>query len=136
MSIQIIKLDFVGDPVGFCCPECGYDVFARETGGSLCPHIVFAGEDASGQYQWNNDTYQKVTVAKIEEEYRSFYKDDEDVDLEDALWDEGIDGVFNKAVEAIDSPSAFAMKITTNGIACGPSCTTVYAIVDYAPLDK
>ena len=127
MSIQVVSLEFNGNPVGFCCPECGFKVFGENTQEGLCPHVIFVGEDISGQYQWNHEKFQKDTEKSIIKENNL----ENEEELEDILLDEGIDFIFSSAVNSISSSSAFALKVTSKGIACGPVASTVYAIIDY-----
>ena len=131
MAIQKIELDFAGDPAGFCCPDCGHRIFTEDSQEGLCRHTVFIGEDITGDYKWNNSAHEKRALEALEVKYAGLEDvDKSDYDFEFFLDEEGIDGVFNAAVESIDSPSAFALCVTTFA---GPCSATVYAIVDYNP---
>ena len=134
MAIQKVVLDFFGDPAGFCCPDCGHRIFTEDAQEGLCRHTVFVGEDITGEYQWNNPVHEKKTLEALQAKYDALEDvDKSDYDFEFFLDEEGIDGVFSAAVESIESPSAFSLCVTTSGMGCGPTSSTVYAIVDYNP---
>jgi len=132
MTIPVTKLDFSGDPAPLFCPVCGQGVFAENSKG-MCKHVVFAGEDESGEWGWNNAAHESLFSDAVKEKYQKDPEDSENFD--DYISSLGIDDAAKIAAEALTSPSCFMLQVATSGNGCGgpPTGSTMYAIIDYEP---
>ena len=131
MSVPIVKLEWNGDPAPFYCPVCGKVVFDVDSDEDYCKHIIFTYIDVVGEYE--------SIPEHLLEKAGQYLKENGTVcfDCEPELIEYCMHADFFDFLDAlsytIDSPSAFIISLTTNGMACGPcSCTPVIG-VDFKP---
>ena len=116
MSIQKVSLEL---PFGasfdrVCCTVCGRAIHSEKDSPG-CPHIAFSYIDVVGDFD-----YVAPHVEKLLNEIR---EQDDDSD------EHPVDLLLGK----IESPSMYCLSITSGGMACGPTSSTVIVGIDFCP---
>ena len=115
MAIPVIDVEYEGPPADIYCPVCGAALYTQEEDATSCEHVVFSYIPMIGVFDYVA-SYLKAQVAGIMEK-----AEDEDIDPVATL------------LGQLESKSILCFSITTSGIACGPTASTVYVAVDFCP---
>ena len=115
MTIPVINLDYSGMPADIYCPVCGTPIYAEGRSPS-CGHVVFTYITEIGDFD-HVSPHMEAQVATIRERA----EDDEHLDPVSTL------------LGQMDSTSILCFSVTTTGVACGPTSSTVYVAVDFCP---
>ena len=114
MAIPVIELEYEGPPANIYCPVCGAALYTQEEDATSCEHVVFSYIPDIGEFDYVA-SYLKTQVDDIME------TEDEDVEPVATL------------LAQLESKSILCFSITTSGVACGPTSSTVYVAVDWYP---
>ena len=115
MTIPVINLEYSGMPEDIYCPVCGTPIYAEGKSPS-CEHVVFTYITEIGDFD-HVAAHMEARVAAIRER---------------AEEDENLDPV-STLLGQMESTSILCFSVTTSGVACGPTASTVYVAVDFCP---
>ena len=116
MAVPVINLEYEGPPADVYCPVCGQALYTQKADATSCAHVVFSYLPDIAEFDYIAP-YLEAQVDSIMEQV----EDDEDIDPVDML------------LEQLESTSILCFSITTSGVACGPTSSTVYVAVDFCP---
>ena len=116
MTFPAINLEYSGMPADVYCPVCGQALYTQKEDATSCEHVVFSYLPDIGEFDYVA-SYLEAQVDSIMEQA----EDDKDREPVDIL------------LEQLDSTSILCFSITTSGVACGPTSSTVYVAVDFCP---
>ena len=103
-------------PADVYCPVCGQALYTQKEDATSCEQVVFSYLADIGEFDY--------VASHLEAQVNSIMEkaeDDEDADPVDIL------------LEQLESTSILFFSITTSGVACGPTSSTVYVAVDFCP---
>ncbi len=134
MSCRKLELDFCSEPVDLYCPACGKALFGGGISRSDCPHLLFWGDTAGGQWSWVDKKFEPDFNRSVEKLYREaagkgFYGS-----LDDFRAGLRSDTAAAIAAECVSGNSVFMISLSTSDRGCGGMHNgTLYALFDYAP---
>ncbi len=132
MPIPITQLDFCGEPVDLHCPVCGEQLFALGVRQNSCPHVIFLGDSASGNWSWQQQQYLQEFKQQMEINYSEAIKNGFYGTLEEYIETVKIETLAAIAATIISRKSAFMIAISTSDIGCGGMYNgTIYAAFDF-----
>jgi hypothetical protein len=115
MTLQLVELEWRGMPPALYCPACGAPVYEEAQDPTPCPHVVFSYIDIVGDFDHLNERHTELAeqASRLAEERDTLAVDE--------------------FIQAMDSTKVLCFSLTTNGMACGPTSSTVYAAFDFCP---
>jgi len=118
MSMAMARLEWKGSPPAIYCPACGAAIYADdEEVSDRCAHVLFTYLSDTAEFDYVSPACRSVIEAVL-----------------GATADQGPDqDVVNQVLRRLSSTSVLGLTITTQGMACGPVCSTVYLAVDFMP---
>ena len=102
-------------PADIYCPVCGTPIYAEGQSPS-CEHVVFTYITETGEFDHIAGPMEAQVAAMGERA-----EDDENLNPVSTL------------LGQIDSTSILCFSVTTSGVACGSTSSTVYVAVDFCP---
>ena len=134
MSIPITQLDFCGEPVDLYCPVCGERLFSLGVPQKSCPHVIFLGDSASGNWSWEQQQYRQEFNQQIEKNYEEAGQNGFYGTPEEYIKTIKVDTIAAIAAMMISRKSACMLAISTSDIGCGGMYNgTIYAAFDFLP---
>ncbi len=141
MSVPVTELEWNGDTANFYCPVCGSMLWSEDGESEPCEHIVLAFADVEIEavgveaIKFGSDKLQEAFYDSAEKLMNKNLETDPDGydDVDEFLYELSCKEYRDLALSNIDSPSAFCLCFTTNGMACGPASTTITVCVVYCP---
>jgi hypothetical protein len=118
MAVQIVEMEWQGDPAPIYCPACGHPIYEMDKNPQKCPHVLFTYLSEIGNFDYIIDDL-KDTVDRINE-----FAGEEDINPVKTF------------LLTIDSESTLCFSITTTGIAHGPVSSTVYVAIDFCKANE
>ena len=132
MPIPTINLDFCSEPVDLHCPVCGEIIFALGVQQKSCPHLIFLGDTASGNWSWLQQQYLQEFRQRLQEYYEEAVKNGFYGSLEEYSATLKVDRCATLAAAVISRKSAFMLAISTSDIGCGGMYNgTIYGAFDF-----
>ena len=132
MPIPITHLDFCGDPVNLHCPICGEMIFSLGIPQKSCPHVIFLGDSATGEWSWQQEQYLPEFRKTVQESYEKAGKNGFFGSLEEYTATIKVDKCATIAAAVISEKSAFMLAISTSDIGCGGMYNgTIYGAFDF-----
>ena len=132
MSIPIINLDFCGEPANLHCPVCGEVIFSLGVQQKTCPHLIFLGDSASGNWSWPQHQYLQEFKERLQKNYEEAGKNGFYGSPEEYIATLKADKCATIAATVISRKSAFMLAISTSDIGCGGMYNgTIYGAFDF-----
>ncbi len=132
MPIPITHLDFCGEPVNLHCPICGEMIFSLGVPQKSCPHVIFLGDSATGEWSWQQKQYLPEFRKILQENYEEAANNGFYGSLDEYITMTKVDKYATIAATMISSKSAFMFSIATSDIGCGGMYNgTIYGAFDF-----
>ncbi|MCK5826743.1 MAG: hypothetical protein KAG93_06885 [Desulfuromusa sp.] len=132
MPIPIINLDFCGEPADLHCPVCGEMIFSSGVQQESCPHVIFLGDSARGNWSWPQQQYLQEFRRQLQQNYEEASKNGFYRTLEEYTETLKVDKCATIAATVISRKSAIMLSISTSDIGCGGMYNgTIYGAFDF-----
>ncbi len=132
MPIPITHLDFCGEPVNLHCPICGEMIFSLGVPQKSCPHVIFLGDSATGEWSWQQKQYLPEFRQIVQKNYEEAGQNGFCGSLEEYTAALKVEKCATIAATMISSKSAFMFSIATSDIGCGGMYNgTIYGAFDF-----
>jgi hypothetical protein len=132
MAVPIINLDFCGEPVNLHCPVCGERIFSSGVQQKSCPHVIFLGDSASGNWSWPQQQYLLKFKQQLQKNYEEAGENGFYGSLEEYTATLKVDRCATIAAAVISGKSVLMLSISTSDIGCGGMYNgTIYGAFDF-----
>ncbi len=134
MTIPITQLDYCGEPADLYCPVCGEMIFVSGVQQKSCPHLIFWGDSASGNWSWQQQQSLSEFKRQLQESYEGAVKNGFYGSAEEYMATIKVEKCATMAATIISGKSAFMLAISTSDIGCGGMYNgTIYGAFDFLP---